>query len=127
MLESRYKHEAIAASFASQRWDVAWEKNEMVGVANSFAGESPDTWKFDKLYVHPRYQRNGIGHALLMEVKKHAAEASATRVVLRVNKRNTIALSAYAKYGFEIYDEHVLDIGHGYVMDDYLLELKPCS
>jgi hypothetical protein len=42
---------------------------------------------------------------------------------LCVNKRNTIALAAYAKYGFRIYGQDVLDIGNGFVMDDYLLEM----
>jgi ribosomal protein S18 acetylase RimI-like enzyme len=127
MLDQRYSPAAIGASLATQHWDAAWLGDEMVGFAHSFADTAPSTWKLDKLYVHPDQQRKGIGLALLLKVKQHAIDASANLLVLRVNKRNTAALSAYAKYGFSVYGEHVLDIGNGFAMDDYLLELKLCS
>ena len=126
MLAQRYSPAAIHASLAGQRWDAAWTGTQMAGFAHSFADDST-TWKLDKLYVHPAQQRHGIGQALLQQTKKHALNAGATRLVLRVNKHNSIALAAYAKYGFRVYGEHVLDIGNNFVMDDYLLELSLCS
>lgn len=127
MLEHRYNPTVIAETLSAQFWDVAWTGNEMIAFANSFADDTPQTWKLDKLYVHPQYQHRGTGRILLEAVKKHAKDAKASRLILRVNKRNALALSAYAKYGFRIYGEHVLDIGSGFVMDDYLLELSLCS
>lgn len=123
MLAERYSATAIRASMAVQYWTAAWLEGRMVGFANSLPEDPPATWKLDKLYVHPDHQRKGVGQALLQAVKKHAAEAAATRLVLRVNKRNASALAAYAKYGFRVFGEDVLDIGNGFVMDDYLLEL----
>lgn len=127
MLKHRYNPAAIAETLATQHWDAAWVGKEMVAFANSFADGSPGTWKLDKLYVHPKQQRKGIGRVLLEKVKQHAMETAATKLILRVNKHNNMALAAYAKYGFEVYGEHVLDIGNGFVMDDYLLELNLCS
>jgi ribosomal protein S18 acetylase RimI-like enzyme len=127
MLGQRYSPTAIRASMPGQSWDAAWVENRMVGFAHSFADGAATTWKLDKLYVHPEHQRKSIGQALLMQAIKHAINAGATRLILRVNKHNAVALAAYAKYGFRIYGEHVLDIGNGFVMDDYLLELKLCS
>ncbi len=124
MLQQRYNPAAIADTLETQNWDVAWHDNDMVGFANSFFDASEAGWKLDKLYVHPLHQRRGIGHALLTQVKRHAMQSPAKRLMLRVNKRNSIALSAYAKYGFRVYGEHVLEIGNGFVMDDYLLELN---
>jgi GNAT superfamily N-acetyltransferase len=127
MLSQRYNPAAIRAALSGQCWDAAWLGSEMVGFAHSFPDDLPATWKLDKLYVLPAHQRKGIGFALLQQAKKHAIDTGAARLVLRVNKRNSSALAAYAKYGFAIYGEQVLDIGNGFVMDDYLLELNLCS
>ncbi|MGD9842546.1 MAG: GNAT family N-acetyltransferase, partial [Steroidobacteraceae bacterium] len=40
---------------------------------------------------------------------------------LTVNKRNS-ALTAYLRVGFVIVADVIIDIGNGYVMDDYQLE-----
>jgi GNAT superfamily N-acetyltransferase len=131
MLAERYGSSAIIGTLHSQHWDTAWlgepASENMVGFAHSFTDSEPAAWKLDKLYVHPEHQRRGIGQVLLAKVKEHALGAGATRLVLRVNRHNSIALSAYAKYGFSVYGEDVLDIGNGFVMDDYLMELKLCS
>jgi len=124
MLAQRYSPENIRASLETSCWLAAWCGQTMAGFAQTFDDERPHTWKLDKLYVHPDHQRKGVGQALLNETKKHALESGAWRLILRVNRHNAIALAAYAKYGFRIYGENVLNIGHGFVMDDYLLELK---
>ena len=41
---------------------------------------------------------------------------------MQVNKANVRAIAAYKKAGFHIAQEAVFDIGHGFVMDDYLME-----
>ena len=41
---------------------------------------------------------------------------------MQVNKRNDRAIAAYQKAGFCIAEEAVLDIGGGFVMDDFLME-----
>jgi ribosomal protein S18 acetylase RimI-like enzyme len=45
-------------------------------------------------------------------------------VILAVNKRNTAAIGSYRKYGFVVRESIVDDIGHGFVMDDYVMEKK---
>jgi GNAT superfamily N-acetyltransferase len=126
MLAERYSPAAIRAGMTGQCWQTAWLAGAMVGFAHGYA-EDAETWKLDKLYVHPGHQRKGIGRALLQRARDQARDAGALRLILRVNKRNAVALAAYAKYGFRVYGEHVLDIGNGFVMDDLLLELNLCS
>ena len=46
----------------------------------------------------------------------------ARRLWLQVNRGNTQAIAAYRKYGFRIVESRVFDIGHGFVMDDYVME-----
>ena len=45
-------------------------------------------------------------------------------MILAVNKRNTTAIGSYRKYGFVVRESIVDDIGHGFVMDDYVMEKK---
>jgi diamine N-acetyltransferase len=131
MLAERYSPASVRATLHTQHWDVAWvgtpPHQEMAGFAHAYADAAPSTWKLDKLYVHPHQQRKGIGLALLQRAMQHAASAGAIRLILRVNRHNSGALRAYAKYGFRVYAEDVLDIGNGFVMDDFLMELQVCS
>ena len=43
---------------------------------------------------------------------------------LTVNKGNELAIRAYEGTGFETIDAVVTDIGEGFVMDDYIMELR---
>ena len=59
---------------------------------------------------------------------KSAMQKSYKSIQLTVNKYNTNTISAYKKWGFEIIDSVVTDIGEGFVMDDYIMEwLKPVT
>jgi ribosomal protein S18 acetylase RimI-like enzyme len=80
--------------------------------------------KLDKLYVHPDRQRQGYGGALIEHACERARRLGYGAVILAVNKRNTTAIAAYRKYGFEIREGVVKDIGGGFVMDDYIMERK---
>jgi hypothetical protein len=46
----------------------------------------------------------------------------ATRLRLRVNKRNAAAIRSYLRSGFVFQEDVVTDIGSGFVMDDYVME-----
>jgi len=94
----------------------ALEGNELLG----FAAHGPigKEIKLHKLYVHPERQRRGIGGALLKHVER---ECKGRTLMLTVNKRNHKAIAAYKKHGFVIRDSVVVDIGGGFVMDDYVM------
>jgi ribosomal protein S18 acetylase RimI-like enzyme len=42
---------------------------------------------------------------------------------LQVNKQNN-AQHFYSKLGFSVREASILEIGGGYIMDDYIMELK---
>ena len=42
---------------------------------------------------------------------------------MTVNRNNTGSVAAYEKMGFQKVREQVAEIGGGYVMDDYIMEL----
>ena len=97
------------------------------GVAAGFAawyrpGE-PATTKLDKLYVLPRLHGHGIGRALIAHVAAAARRDGSRTLILSVNKGNAKAIAAYRAIGFSTRAATVVDIGGGFVMDDYVLAL----
>ena len=124
MLQQRYDAAAIRQQMTlpDNRWVVAQDSESLVGFAHCFPDTDLQRLKLDKLYVHPDWQRQGVGAALLAWVVTEARRQQRSVIQLRTNKRNLIALAAYRSYGFEIVAEKVTEIGGGFVMDDYVLE-----
>jgi GNAT superfamily N-acetyltransferase len=121
MLAQRYKAGLIRQLMArGDLWLAARAAGELVGFAHGHALQEGD-YKLDKLYVHPDWQRHGIGGKLIAAVARHARGRDAARLVLRVNRRNEQAIQAYLKNGFQVASLIVEDIGMGYVMDDYIM------
>ena len=54
----------------------------------------------DKLVVHPRYQKNGMGEALLRDVEALSKAAGKRGVVLRADAKNEDAQRFYIREGF---------------------------
>ena len=123
MLADRYAPIRIREQMDDPRhgWWVARQDHILVGFAHAILDET--SCKLDKLYVHPAQQRRGIGAALLHAVEDWARRQQAHRLRLQVNRGNTQAIAAYRKYGFRLVESRVFDIGHGFVMDDHVMEL----
>lgn len=121
MLERRYRPIFIRQTLArGDKWDVARGAGSLLGFAHSYPMGEGDA-KLDKLYVHPDWQRHGIGRLLLARVEGHARRWGCQRLVLRVNRRNGSAIGAYVKYGFSTATEIDEEIGGGFVMNDYVM------
>jgi ribosomal protein S18 acetylase RimI-like enzyme len=105
------------------KWlDQAFVGDRRVGFAFSeiYKGE----FKLDKLYIHPDVQRQGVGGQLIAHVAARAKKEGYPCVILAVNKRNDKAINSYMKYGFVVREAIVDDIGHGFIMDDFVMEKK---
>jgi N-acetylglutamate synthase-like GNAT family acetyltransferase len=126
MLGWMYSTEKIKASIEDpdQAFLIIELDDKMVG----FAGiehrysEKPIT-RIHKLYVLPETQGTGAGKALFEAVVTQALLNDSEILHLNVNKANK-AVSFYEYLGFSIYDTEILDIGNGYVMDDYIMTKK---
>jgi GNAT superfamily N-acetyltransferase len=125
MLADRYAADRILSQLddPDHGWWVARQDHALVGFAHAVLDSS--TCKLDKLYVDPQRQRHGVGAALLQAVRDWARQRQARRLWLQVNRGNTQAIAAYRKYGFQIVESRIFDIGDGFVMDDHVMELTP--
>lgn len=86
--------------------------------------EEPGTMKLHKLYLLEEYQGKGYGQKMLQHVIEAAESRGFTSVILAVNKQNMKAQKAYARFGFEQYKSVQIDIGNGFIMDDYWLRYR---
>ncbi|MCL2525370.1 MAG: GNAT family N-acetyltransferase [Betaproteobacteria bacterium] len=124
MLAQRYDHQRLRADLDSaDKWfDLACHDGRRAGFAGSeiYRGE----FKLDKLYIHPDYQRRGVGGQLIAHVAARASRLGYSGLILAVNKRNEKAIAAYGKHGFTIREAIETDIGDGFVMDDFIMEKK---
>ncbi len=80
--------------------------------------------KIHKIYILPDRQKTGIGKLMLSRAINEAKTANNKAVYLNVNKYNRSAIDFYKRNGFSLVKEEVIDIGNGFVMDDYVFELQ---
>ncbi|MGZ5121180.1 MAG: GNAT family N-acetyltransferase [Burkholderiales bacterium] len=123
MLAQRYAPCVIRAELAAGHawWDVLSLGTEMIAFASSFPAGAQQEMKLDKLYVRPDQQRHGYGGMLIAHTCERAKHLGYPTVTLAVNKRNAKAIAAYRKYGFDIREASVKEIGGGFIMDDYIM------
>ena len=108
---------------AGHTFILAEEAGEFQGfVAYELHAEGTSKTKIHKLYVLPQTQGKGLGRQLVDYVKEQALLAHDQAICLNVNKHNT-AQVFYSKYGFNITQDILIDIGEGFVMDDYVMEV----
>jgi diamine N-acetyltransferase len=96
-------------------------RDELVGFAAYGPTEAVGLFKLHKLYLHPDHQRRGLGRRLLIHCLSRARVLGASRMTLQVNKQNGSAVEIYRRSGFRIVEEAVVDIGGGFVMDDFIM------
>jgi N-acetylglutamate synthase-like GNAT family acetyltransferase len=89
----------------------------------AFERTSETEAKLNKLYLRPTLKHKGAGSFIIEEISNKARSMGLTSIYLNVNKYNS-AVEFYLKKGFIKDSEVVLDIGNGYVMDDYVMRLK---
>lgn len=125
MLENMYSHNEILAQMQSPDYHYYLIFDEISNSFDGFIGYEHGyqeyTTKLHRIYLVPESKGKGVGKAAVNFLKEKVAEGNDRRIVLNVNKSNT-AKNFYESQGFTVYNEVVLDIGNGFVMDDYEME-----
>ncbi len=126
MLEGRFTPQNLARYLdAADRWmHVLRVDGVAVGYLSYALTATPREMKLEQLYLLPALHGRGLGRLMMERVETHARELGCDTIMLQVNKCNTTAARVYFASGFTVRSEVVIDIGRGYVMDDYLLEKK---
>jgi ribosomal protein S18 acetylase RimI-like enzyme len=101
--------------------DLAYVDARLAGFAAYYRLDRPDELKLDKLYVHQDFHGRGVGRSLIAAVEAAAIAQHRATLILSVNKHNVQAIRAYERNGFLVREAVVVDIGGGFVMDDYVM------
>ncbi len=124
MIEKFQSREAIENQIQNENFTYyyIYFNRQMVGYFG-FANKE-DYLFLSKFYLTKEVRHQGIGTRTFAFIKECARIQNYKRIVLTVNKSNERSINAYKKWGFEMVDAVVTDIGNGFVMDDYIMEYK---
>jgi ribosomal protein S18 acetylase RimI-like enzyme len=124
MLAQRYSESALREQIEG---DDSWLDllmlggGQISGFANYQRTVRADEMKLDKLYLNQDYQGRGWGRLMIEHVCAAATKLDMKTLVLSVAKRNTSSIAVYERNGFVVREEVRIDIGGGFVMDDYVM------
>ena len=82
--------------------------------------------KIHKIYIHPSAQGKGIGKLLIKRAEDIALENKNAILSLNVNRDNK-AVKFYESQGFTIAGKEDIDIGEGFLMEDYIMDKVLCN
>jgi ribosomal protein S18 acetylase RimI-like enzyme len=88
------------------------EGGEIVGVGRgtlAVAAGNSTPGEVYALYVHPRYQRQGVGRGLVAAIAAHLAQRGITTLRIGVLKSNTPARRFYEKLGGQVVAEREVE------------------
>jgi GNAT superfamily N-acetyltransferase len=89
----------------------------------SYNETKPQTWKLNKIYILPSQQGKGTGKFMINYIVDEIKALHAKALQLQVNRHNK-AKDFYEKLGFKIIETADFDIGNGFFMNDYVMELS---
>ena len=77
-----------------------------------------------KLYIAKEARGKGLASLAFAFLTDMAKSNKKQAMWLTVNRYNSGSIAVYEKKGFKKVREQVVDIGNGYVMDDYVMEME---
>jgi GNAT superfamily N-acetyltransferase len=126
MLEWMYDVDALKKQIkeSGHVFILAVENGEYFGYASYETNykNQPKT-KIHKIYILPKSQGKGVGRMLMDTVADAARAQNNYTLTLNVNRQNN-AVDFYKRIGFEITGHENIDIGEGFLMEDYILDKK---
>jgi ribosomal protein S18 acetylase RimI-like enzyme len=124
MLDLMYNRgELLAQLQKGHTFLIAADEGKDVGFAGfSIIDIEKGCYKLHKLYVLPEMHGKGVGKILINEVVNLAISHGGKALQLNVNRANK-AKDFYEKAGFRIKETVDVNIGNGFFMNDYVMEL----
>lgn len=124
MLDKMYSESEIKNHFVNPNYQYFLIKNnnDFVGIMGFEHHYEPKTTKLHRIYFLEEAKGKGLGTFALNFLKNEVEKSGDKRIILNVNKENP-SYYFYLARNFKVYEEIVLQIGNGFVMDDYLMEI----
>ena len=85
------------------------------------ANDTPDEMMLHAIYLHPDHHGKGHGRRFMEHVVEYARQQHCRTIVLNVNRRNIKAINFYFRAGFTIRSAVDLQLGRGFVANDFVM------
>lgn len=124
MFEMMYSVKSLQeqANKKKHHFIIAYENNKALGFASyEIDCEKTNKTKVHKIYILPNLQGKGIGKRIIEFISNEAIKKQNKAIYLNVNRYNS-AKDFYLKIDFKIVKEEDIEIGSGYLMEDYVME-----
>lgn len=83
-----------------------------------------DEMYLSKFYVQKDHRGKGVSRRMLELIVDAAKAEGLSRISLNVNRHNDLAIAAYERMGFVRARAEQIDIGQGFIMDDFVYEYQ---
>ena len=133
MIEKFQSYKAIKKFMAKGNYEywflVATESDEdgleksIVGFTGGRSTPGEDEFFISKLYLFPEARGRGYARRTVEFFEDLCFVRGHHTLRLTVDKRNELGIRAYTGIGFETVGETAADIGHGFSLNDYVMEL----
>ncbi|SNR36729.1 GNAT family N-acetyltransferase [Lutibacter flavus] len=100
------------------------ENNKPIGYLGLISNSESKKMMISKIYINQNERGAGYGKQLIDFTIKLAKEKGMETIWLTVNKNNSNSIKWYQKLNFKIKNEVEMDIGNGFIMDDFVMELQ---
>lgn len=121
MVENFQSENAILNQYAKENYTYWFINKGGENIGYFGLSRRPDYLFLSKLYIKKDFRGQGNGRQAFERIKEIALCGGFKEIQLTVNKYNTNTIEAYKKWGLEIIDAVVTEIGSGFVMDDYIM------
>lgn len=110
---------------AHEYWFIrATDDDRVVGYTGGHVEYETNRFFISKIYLLAAERGKHFASEVVRFYEELCRERGLRAMYLTVNKGNELGIRAYSGNGFDVIDAVVTDIGHGFVMDDYIME-KP--
>ena len=131
MIERFLSYDAITRDMTEndyEYWFVVADKDEPTERIVGFTGghNEPETNRFfiSKIYLFAQERGKHFASDVITFYNNLCLQRGLAAMYLTVNKRNELGIRAYQGKRFETIDAVATDIGHGFVMDDFIMERR---
>lgn len=103
-------------------WKILWFDSQPVGYL--MIKSEKEKIYLSKIYLKKEFRGRGFGKIMMDDILEYSKKTNSKSICLNVNKNNLNSIRFYENSGFKKIDEVVADIGNGFVMDDFIYEIK---
>lgn len=124
MLEKFCSFKAVKNNAENDCYEYFFIKRNGADIGYTAVKPDGDRLFLSKIYLKKEERGKKYSRKVMEYHINYCREHNLKAIWLTVNKHNDTAIAAYRAMGFEVIGEGAADIGNGFVMDDYYMQLN---